>query len=503
MSFKTILGFAALLCALPISLIAQDKATIKIRKEVDGKVEVIEKEIVLGNDGDINELLKELDILREAPSLQNGQSYEIIVRRLDDPAIESIEVVNKGVEKAFLGVMLTSPEKRGLDVSGAYIKDVIPGTGAEDANLQAGDVITKVEKEDISSYQDLIAFLKTKSAGDKVKITYLRDGKKATTKATLGEEMKQEKEFVFMNEPPADERFDFKTSPKAFMGVTPGAPCEKGVRLGNIVKESAAEEAGLIAGDIVLSISGNEVNTFHELSAVIANYEPNDKAEVTFLRSDVVMTLPIAFKSREAATMGDMMFYPNELGIDEDGDININLEIDGDMMQWIADSLKFPENFDLNLEGIDEIMNTIELSIEGLESGLSSFEKGMEAFENFMEEIIININVMEVTPEEMAVINMKADVKLTPENSLELNTIALFPNPNDGIFTIDFSLNENNPTRVILYSASGEMLLNDTVKAINGTYKRSIDFRDQANGNYFLQIVQGDKSWSGKIAKTE
>ena len=130
-------------------------------------------------------------------------------------------------------------------------------------------------------------------------------------------------------------------------------------------------------------------------------------------------------------------------------------------------------------------------------------ESKMSVFVESMDEIIININVMEVTPEEMAVINMKADVKLTPENSLELNTIALFPNPNDGIFTIDFSLNDNKPTRVILYSSSGEMLFNDTVKAINGTYKRSVDIRDQANGNYFLQIVQGDKSWSGKIAKTE
>jgi membrane-associated protease RseP (regulator of RpoE activity) len=334
--------------------------------------------------------------------------------------------------------------------------------------------------------------LKTKAAGDKVKVTYIRDGKKTSTKATLGEDEDQEREFIY-RDTRANNNFDFKTSPKAFLGVTPGTPSEKGVRLGSIVENSAAKEAGLQANDVILSISGNDVNSFHELSAVIADYEPND----------IEMTLPITFKSRDSGAMGNMSFFPNELGFDEDGDLNINLEIDGDMMQWIADSLKFPENFDLNLEGIDEIMNTIELSIEGLESGLSSFEKGMEAFENFMEEIVININVMAVTADEVAAINKKADVKLTPENSLELNTIVLFPNPNDGLFTIDFSLNENNPTRVILYSASGEMLLNDTVKAINGTYKRSIDIRDQANGNYFLQIVQGDKSWSGKIAKTQ
>lgn len=501
MSFKTILGFAALLCALPISLIAQDKATIKIRKEVDGKVEVIEKEIILGNDGDINELLKELDILRDAPSLQNGQSYEIIVRRLDDPAVESIAMVNKGAEKAFLGVMLTSPEKKGLDVSGAYIKEVIPGTGAEDANLQTGDVITKVEKEDISSYQDLIAYLKTKSVGDKVKVTYLRDGKKATTKATLGEEMKPEHEFVFMNELPSMERFEFKTTSKAFMGVTPGSPCEKGVRLGSIVENSAAQEAGLQVGDVILSISGKEANSFHELAETISVYNPDETAEVTFIRNDIEMTLPLTFKAREEAS--DRSFIQNEMGFDENGDMNINLEIDGDMIQWFTDSLKFPENIEININGVDSIMKTIEQSIKGFESGLLEFEKGMNAFSDFVEEIVININVMAVTPEEVAMINKKANVKLTPENSLELNTIVLFPNPNDGLFTIDFSLNDNKPTRVILYSSSGEMLFNDTVKAINGTYKRSVDIRDQANGNYFLQIVQGDKSWSGKIAKTE
>ena len=495
MSKSILIGFATALLALPISLCAQDKATIKIRKEVNGKVEVIEKEVLLNDNGDINELLKELDILREAPSLQNGQSYEITVRRLDDGSAESLELTLNENERAFLGVMLSSPADKGLDIEGAYVKRVILGTAAEDAQLKAGDVIVKIDKEDITSYQDLIAYLKTKAAGDKVKVTYIRDGKKASTKATLGEDEDREREFIY-RDARTNNNFDFKTSPKAFLGVTPGAPNERGVRLGSIVENSAAKEAGLQVNDVILSISGNDVNSFHELSAVIADYEPNDKAEVTFLRNEIEMTLPITFKSRESGSMGNMSFFPNELGIDEDGDLNINLEIDSDMIQWIADSLKMPENFDFIFDGMDEVLKIMDESIFEMESKMSVFVESMD-------EIIININVMEVTPEEMAVINMKADVKLTPENSLELNTIALFPNPNDGIFTIDFSLNDNKPTRVILYSSSGEMLFNDTVKAINGTYKRSVDIRDQANGNYFLQIVQGDKSWSGKIAKTE
>ncbi len=495
MSKSILIGFATALLALPISLCAQDKATIKTRKEVNGKVEVIEKEVLLNDNGDINELLKELDILREAPSLQNGQSYEITVRRLDDGSAESLELTLNENERAFLGVMLSSPADKGLDIEGAYVKRVILGTAAEDAQLKAGDVIVKIDKEDITSYQDLIAYLKTKAAGDKVKVTYIRDGKKASTKATLGEDEDREREFIY-RDARTNNNFDFKTSPKAFLGVTPGAQNERGVRLGSIVENSAAKEAGLQVNDVILSISGNDVNSFHELSAVIADYEPNDKAEVTFLRNEIEMTLPITFKSRESGSMGNMSFFPNELGIDEDGDLNINLEIDSDMIQWIADSLKMPENFDFIFDGMDEVLKIMDESIFEMESKMSVFVESMD-------EIIININVMEVTPEEMAVINMKADVKLTPENSLELNTIALFPNPNDGIFTIDFSLNDNKPTRVILYSSSGEMLFNDTVKAINGTYKRSVDIRDQANGNYFLQIVQGDKSWSGKIAKTE
>ena len=57
---------------------------------------------------------------------------------------------------------------------------------AEEAGLRDGDVITKVDDEVIDGSESLVATIRGHRPGDDVTITYVRDGKTATTQADLG-----------------------------------------------------------------------------------------------------------------------------------------------------------------------------------------------------------------------------------------------------------------------------------------------------------------------------
>ncbi|NLM20264.1 MAG: PDZ domain-containing protein [Peptococcaceae bacterium] len=70
---------------------------------------------------------------------------------------------------------------------GAYIQEVTPNGPADKAGLQKGDVITKVNEVSVENSSDLIRELYRHQVGDKITITYLRDGKSAQTEVTLGE----------------------------------------------------------------------------------------------------------------------------------------------------------------------------------------------------------------------------------------------------------------------------------------------------------------------------
>lgn len=58
---------------------------------------------------------------------------------------------------------------------------------ADRAGLEAGDVITKFDDTVIDSGPTLIGEIWTHKPGDRVTLTYKRDGRTATAEVTLGE----------------------------------------------------------------------------------------------------------------------------------------------------------------------------------------------------------------------------------------------------------------------------------------------------------------------------
>lgn len=70
--------------------------------------------------------------------------------------------------------------------SGLYVQTVVPGGPAAQAGLQAGDVITSLNGEPVTSTLQLEELTLAKKPGETVSVGYTRDGKQATTTITLG-----------------------------------------------------------------------------------------------------------------------------------------------------------------------------------------------------------------------------------------------------------------------------------------------------------------------------
>ena len=73
-------------------------------------------------------------------------------------------------------------------VVGAYVRTVAEGSCSEKAGLQVGDIITQVDNQDITTYEELIDAKNTKRAGDELTLTVYRDGTYLTMVVTLDEE---------------------------------------------------------------------------------------------------------------------------------------------------------------------------------------------------------------------------------------------------------------------------------------------------------------------------
>lgn len=68
---------------------------------------------------------------------------------------------------------------------GIYVANVQQGSAADEAGIQVGDVITKFDGEEITSYKEFLTMLYSKKPGDKVKMTINRNGSTSQVNVTL------------------------------------------------------------------------------------------------------------------------------------------------------------------------------------------------------------------------------------------------------------------------------------------------------------------------------
>jgi Do/DeqQ family serine protease len=95
------------------------------------------------------------------------------------------------VQRALLGVQIRDvdadfAEERDIDdVGGVYIMEVNDNSAAEEAGLQKGDIIVNIGNVPVNTTAELQELVARNSPGDKISVSYKRNGKKYTTEAVL------------------------------------------------------------------------------------------------------------------------------------------------------------------------------------------------------------------------------------------------------------------------------------------------------------------------------
>jgi len=96
---------------------------------------------------------------------------------------------------AFLGVStsdladVVDAAKERFDIDredGAFVQQVVPGSAAEEAGLELGDVIFEVDGRSVDGAADVGRIIQDKDPGERVEIRYERAGEERTATATLG-----------------------------------------------------------------------------------------------------------------------------------------------------------------------------------------------------------------------------------------------------------------------------------------------------------------------------
>ena len=153
----------------------------------------------------------------------------------------------------------------------------MPGTPAAEAGLKTGDVITKLNGKDIAEASDLTLQVGMLKPGEKVQLTYMRDGAEKTADATLAPQ-KSEKTAS------ADKSATDKAAPALGIKLAPAGEVagsgDKGVAIVGVDPDGAAAEQGLSAGQVILDVAGKPVSTPQEVKSEVANAKSQGKKSV-------------------------------------------------------------------------------------------------------------------------------------------------------------------------------------------------------------------------------
>lgn len=151
--------------------------------EVDGEKEVQIRIINKDGEEEVIEWKGDGEIPAE---IREKMNIEIL--SMDDMEKDGIFFFHEGGKNSgFLGVQMESEKGSDEVTDGVEIEKVIENSAAEEAGLEKGDILKKVNGKDIKKMGDVISALDDTKAGDKVEVVYKRNGKTKSTTATLKE----------------------------------------------------------------------------------------------------------------------------------------------------------------------------------------------------------------------------------------------------------------------------------------------------------------------------
>jgi serine protease Do len=449
-------------------------------------------------------------------------------------------------DRAFLGVDEDSDEEG--DEPGLVV-EIVRGSAADKAGLRDNDKILKLNDTKTDRWSDLTQFMKKAKPGDKVSITYSRDGKESVTEATLitHDEVKCEKD-----------------EPQGFLGISPDDnedEDEPGVPV-NITKNSGAEKAGLQNGDVVFQLNDTQVDDFEDISDFMEYTKPGDKVNVTYERGSKRNTVETTLgeqKSWDWDNWNTDNWNLNDLNIDirekeaclgvYTGAATMNeqrgAKISGFTDESAAKEAQMQEG-DLittingqRVQGHDELWNeiakykvgdkvpveyqrdskpfTVEATLKACRDQSrveiwNTDEKGDNQSRRFFtwnwdkddqqrlrENRIITIRKAAAESDGQNVNTAPGNHQpVAQDRNLKLDSFRTYPNPTQGQVTVEFKA-EPVATIVTLFDMGGRQLFREELNAFNGEYNQQFDLTEYAKGTIIVHVQQAEKVFTEQI----
>ena len=223
---------------------------------------------------------------RSGGNIGIGFAIPINLARQIVPQLKEAGYVTRG----WLGVLIQPVDEdiaKSLnleDAHGALVAKVFDESPAATAGVQVGDVIVSFDGQPIRKSNDLPSIVAATPVGKSVKIGVVRAGNQTQLDVTIA---KLEEEAAEAKPVKADELGlsvqDITPEIAGDLGLERDA---KGVVVSGVKRGSAADEAGMRAGDVIESVSNQPVADVKEFRRLLADRKPDDSVLVLVRRGD-------------------------------------------------------------------------------------------------------------------------------------------------------------------------------------------------------------------------
>ncbi len=218
-----------------------------------------------------------------------GLSFAIpakVVRNI----IEQLKV-NGEVVRGWLGVSIqnvdrTLAESFDLDrPRGALVAQVGKDSPAERAGIESGDIIVEVDGEQIEVSADLPHVIGLIAPGSKVPVSVIREGKERSVRVEIGalEANEVARVVASASEPGTLQALGMVVRELQETDENP-SDLRGGVLVTKVDDESAADESGVRAGDILTRFGRTPISRLADMESAIEQIKPGDSVSLRLIR---------------------------------------------------------------------------------------------------------------------------------------------------------------------------------------------------------------------------
>lgn len=220
-------------------------------------------------------------------------------------AVEQIKTSGR-VSRGMIGVQIQDVDRdkaRALGLSrlgGALVNQVTPGSAGEKAGVQVGDVILAFNSRDVVSSSDLPPLVGATRPGSRATLSVFRNGKTLNVPVTIGEQPSTGEEVAASAAPQqgdnplgmqvqeltADQRKQLKLE------------TEEGVLIERVYS-GPAQQAGLRAGDIILTIGRTPVTSAAQFKAEVKGIKAGDSVMLLVRRGEQTSFVALSVPSED------------------------------------------------------------------------------------------------------------------------------------------------------------------------------------------------------------